>query len=204
MSRCLLCRGSLSILQYLKDDGARSLRYAPWSSNSGFYFIRNNYRTQYFLSQLVLAGDLILKTFSHQQALVAVLSEHASLYGLKVKILNKGEDGFPGGVHYHQKGKTSYFRQFFEGNKDPYIFHMSWTFNKDNKLLFLKQLGEWYVHEQCVEKKIDEISHGGQRLSQVCCAAEALFSCHYRDKPSKEPCSDSPPIDANGRDFWAR
>lgn len=187
----------------MKDDGARSLRYTPWSANSGFYFIRNNHRTQYFLSQMVLSGDLILKTFSHQQALVAVLSEHASLYGLKVKILNRADDEFPGGFHYHQKGKKAYFRQFFEGNKDPYVFHMSWTFNKDNKLLFLKQLGEWYVHEQCVEKKLDEIAHGGQKLSQVCCSAEALFSCHYRDKPSKAPCSDSPPIDEAGKDFWA-
>jgi hypothetical protein len=26
--------------------------------------------------------------------------------------------------------------------------------------------------------------------------------CHYRDKPSKIPCPDSPTIDKNGRDFW--
>ena len=83
-----------------------------------------------------------MKTDSHQQALVAVMSEHASLYGLRVKVLSRDEDDFPGGYHFHQKtGK--YMRAFFKGEKNPYIFHMSWTKNKDNKLLFLKQLGQW-------------------------------------------------------------
>jgi hypothetical protein len=73
-----------------------------------------------------MAGDLVLKTDSHQQALVAVLSEHASLYGLRVKVLSRDEDDFPGGYHYHQKtGK--YMRAFFQGQKEPYIIHMSWT-----------------------------------------------------------------------------
>ena len=73
-----------------------------------------------------MQGDLVLKTDSHQQALVAVLSEHASLYGLRVKVLSRDEDDFPGGYHYHQKtGK--YMRAFFEGEKKPYIIHMSWT-----------------------------------------------------------------------------
>ena len=83
-----------------------------------------------------------MKTDSHQQALVAVISEHASLYGLRVKVLSRDEDDFPGGYHYHQKtGK--YMRAMFAGEKKPYIFHMSWTKNKDNKLLFFKQLGQW-------------------------------------------------------------
>ena len=152
---------------------------------------------------MVVSGDLILITRSHQQVLIAILAEHASLYGLKVKVLHREGDDFPGGFTFHRNGKDSYFRQFFEGGKDPTMFHMSWTSSKGNKLLFLRQLGEWYVHEQCVEKKLDEISHGGQQLSQVCCSAEPLFSCHYRDKPSKHPCSDSPPIDNGGKDFWS-
>ena len=82
---------------YFQDDGARSLRYSPYSANSGFYYIRNNQRTKHFLTSVLLAGDLIMKTFSQQQALIAVLSEHASLYGLKVKVLRREDDGFPGG-----------------------------------------------------------------------------------------------------------
>jgi len=30
-----------------QDDGAHSLRYAPFSANSGFYYARNNDRTRY-------------------------------------------------------------------------------------------------------------------------------------------------------------
>ena len=117
---------------YFQDDGAHSVRYAPWSSNSGFYYLRHNDRTQYFLNSLLMAGDLILKTDSHQQALVAVLSEHASLYGLRVKVLSRDEDDFPGGFHYHQKS-GHYMRALFNGEKNPYIFHMSWTKNKVRK-----------------------------------------------------------------------
>jgi len=189
---------------YFQDDGARSLRYAPYSANSGFYYVRNNDRTQYFLTQLMLSGDLILKTYSHQQALVAVLTEHSSLFGLRVKVFGKEDDAWPGGFHYHQKGDNSYFRRYFDNKTavDPYVFHMSWTFNKDNKLLFLKQLGEWYVHDKCIDKKLEDIELKDVSFLENCCSSEALFSCHFRDKPSKEPCHDSPAIDNGKASFW--
>ncbi|CAB9500246.1 Nucleotide-diphospho-sugar transferase [Seminavis robusta] len=187
---------------YFQDDGAHSVRYAPWSSNSGFYYLRYNDRTQYFLNSLLMHGDLILKTDSHQQALVAVLSEHANLYGLRVKVLSRDEDDFPGGYHFHQKtGK--YMKSYFKGHKKPYLMHMSWTKNKDNKLLFFKQLGEWYLNEQCINRKPDEIHiPKGDDFVSTCCSNTALFSCHYRDKPSIKPCKDSPPIDKGGKSFW--
>ena len=82
---------------------------------------------------------------------------------------------------------------------------MSWTLNKNNKLLFFQQLGEWYVKDQCVHKKPEEISvvdGEGKDLAIACCTAEPIFECHYRDKPSKFPCYDSPPIDKDGKSFW--
>ena len=175
---------------YFQDDGGHTIRYAPYSANSGFYFVKYNPRTQYFLTSLLQAGDLILKTDSHQQALIALLSEHVSLYGLRVKVLSRDTEEFPGGYHYHQvSGK--YMRKLFAGEVHPYIFHMSWTLNKDNKLLFFKQMGEWYVQEQCVHKKVDDIPglDKSKPTSYVstCCSAEPLISCHYRDKPSKIP-----------------
>ena len=81
---------------YFQDDGGHSVRYAPYSANSGFYFVRYNDRTQYFLSSLLMAGDLILKTDSHQQALIALLSEHVSLFGLRTKVISRDNDEFPG------------------------------------------------------------------------------------------------------------
>lgn len=85
---------------------------------------------------------------------------------------------------------------------------MSWTLNKNNKLLFLRQLGEWYVQDQCIDKDVSAIplqpaeNSTGNRLVEACCSAQAVFSCHYRDKPSREPCNDSPPIDKNGAHWW--
>jgi hypothetical protein len=184
---------------FFQDDGGHSVRYAPYSANSGFYFVKHNDRTRHFLTSLLMSGDLILKTNSHQQALIAVLSEHVSLYGLKAKIISRDTEEFPGGYHFHQKS-GKYMHSFFDGKVHPYIFHMSWTRNKDNKILFFKQIGEWYVNHNCVQKKLAEIEGGDARAT--CCAAEPLISCHYRDKPSKMPCKDSPPIDKGGRSFW--
>ena len=44
-----------------------------------------------------------------------------------------------------------------KGEMKPYIFHMSWTENKVNKMKLLQQLGEWYVRDQCVTKSVDQI-----------------------------------------------
>jgi hypothetical protein len=196
-----------------QDDGGHTVRYAPYSANSGFYYVRYNARTEYFFNSLLLAGDLIQKTDSHQQALIALLSEHNSLFGLTTKVFSREEYDFPGGYQYHQRS-GQYMRDLFAGKVQPYIFHMSWTLNKDNKLLYLRQMGEWYVQDACVHKSVPDIlgehtldgvewtKERQALLTSTCCAAEPLISCHYRDKPSVIPCKDSPPIDAGMPSFW--
>ena len=181
------------------------LRYEPYSANSGFYYVRYNARTEHFFNSLLLAGDLIFKTDSHQQALIALMTEHVSLFGLRVKVFSRDEEDFPGGYHYHQvSGK--YMKSLFKGEVHPYIFHMSWTKNKDNKLLFLQQMGDWFVNEECIHKKTTEISafdpNDANSLISSCCSAEPIIKCHYKDKPSKFPCRDSPEIDGKGKSFW--
>jgi len=150
-----------------------------------------------------MAGDLILSTHSHQVPLVALLQEHASMYGLRVKILSRTEDDFPGGHAFHRR--KSFMQDIITGAVQPFIFHMSWTHNKENKIKYYRQLGEWFLQDQCIQKTVDQITGGGGAeadLLQSCCAAEPLFSCHYRDKPSKLPCKDSPPIDKGARSWW--
>jgi hypothetical protein len=71
----------------------------------------------------------------------------------------------------------------------PYIFHMSWTKNKDNKRLYFQQMGEWYLKDSCL-------------TGWECCLPEPNIVCHYRDKPSLISCKDSPPIDAGRPSFW--
>ena len=59
-----------------QDDGGHSVRYAPYSANSGFYYVRANPKTKYFFHSLLMNGDLIQKTKSHQQALARCLYKY--------------------------------------------------------------------------------------------------------------------------------
>uniref|UniRef100_A0A7S4AKP5 Nucleotide-diphospho-sugar transferase domain-containing protein n=1 Tax=Pseudo-nitzschia australis TaxID=44445 RepID=A0A7S4AKP5_9STRA len=173
-----------------QDDGSRQVRYQPYSPNTGFYFVRNNELTTYFFNSLVKMGDLVTKSKSHQAALTALMAEFVSWKGLRVKVWKRGgKTLFPGGYEYHQ-GKD-YMRQFIAGKIKPFIFHMSWTENKDNKKLYYEQMAEWYTKDE---------SSGCKGLD--CCAAEPIITCHYKDKPSFVPCKDSPPIDKRGKSFW--
>jgi Nucleotide-diphospho-sugar transferase len=178
-----------------QDDGARSVRYQPYSPNTGFYFVRSKPATQFFFGMLMRMGDVIMATKSHQATLTSLLNEFVSWKGLRVKVWHYGraDNLFPGGIEYHRS--KAYMRDFL-GDKatiDPYIFHMSWTENKDNKKLFFEQMGEWYTKED---------KSGGACSGLDCCLAQPNITCHYRDKPSKIPCPNSPIIDKWGKSFW--
>jgi hypothetical protein len=191
---------------YFQDDGAHSARYAPYSPNTGFYYVRHNLRTEYLFSVFVRMGDLIQVSGSHQAALTAVLSEHASWRGLKVKIFGRDAadgDDFPGGFHFHRR--KSFMKEIIAGTRTPYVFHMSWTFNKENKRMFFQQFGEWFVNDECSDKSVSQIVGNGtdaRGIPDHCCSANPIVVCHYRDKPSAIPCKDSPPIDKGKASFW--
>ena len=159
-------------------------------SSEGFYFVRNNSLTNYFFNDLVKKGDLVALTKSHQAALSAQVAEFVSWKGLRVKVWRKfGNTLFPGGAEYHQS--KDYMKKMIAGEIKPFIFHMSWTQNKDNKKLFFEQMAEWYTKE-------DDTGCNGLE----CCLAEPIITCHFKDKPSFIPCKDSPPIDKGRRSFW--
>lgn len=195
-----------------QDDGARTLFYAPYSANTGFYFVRNNAQTKFFWNSLLYLGDQIMSQSSHQNVLIVLLAEHASLYGLKVKTWNKNAEEFPGGHAYHQR------KDFMKGlaarkNRtlgepiadglepvDPYIFHMSWTNDKTDKLKFFAQMGDWYLKDTCTD--VQNATTATYTPSN-CCAAKPFIQCHFRDKPSVIPCTDSPPTTKENKpSFW--
>jgi len=186
---------------YFQDDGARSPRYAPYSANSGFYYVRNNEMTKYFFTSLLYSGDQILECSSHQQVLIQVMTEHASHFGLRVKVLERDMEEFPGGWHYHKNNKT-FMKKLIDGKVNPQIFHMSWTKNKDNKIKFFQQMAEWYTEDKCIQRKRKDIADEDSSLVESCCLSEPNIVCHYRDKPSKIPCKDSDPIDKGHPSFW--
>jgi hypothetical protein len=147
-------------------------------------------------------GDSITHALSHQVVMNGLLNEFASWKGLRVKVWKKGGSNlFPGGVEFHYY--FDYMKEILEGRRNaststniPYIFHMSWTENKDNKRLYYQQMGEWYVNEE--PNSID-----GKVCSGVnCCLPQPNITCHFRDKPSKIPCRDSPAIQQGGHSFW--
>ncbi|KAL7580269.1 hypothetical protein ACA910_013003 [Epithemia clementina (nom. ined.)] len=189
---------------YFQDDGNHALYYAPYSANTGFYYVRSNERTLHFLNSFLMAGDLVLQSRSHQIPLVALLQEHASMYGLKIKIFSRDGDTFPGGHAFHRR--KTFMKDILEGTAHPEIFHMSWTKSKDNKKKFFEQMGEWFLQDKCTSKSMHEIypSRPDDKTDMVsdCCSLEPRVSCHYRDKPSKIPCKDSPPIDTGAKSFW--
>ena len=74
---------------------------------------------------------------------------------------------------------------------------MYWTDGKETKVKFLQQFGEWYVQNECLGDAMEN-----DRSNINCCSVEPLVSCHYRDKPSKIPCLDSPLYDKKGTSFW--
>ena len=190
---------------YFQDDGAHSPRFAPYSANSGFYYVRNNEKTRYLFTSLLYHGDMIAESRSHQQALIQLLANHASLFGLRVKVLGRDVGEFPSGWHYHRQ--KEFMREIMTEKVVPEIFHINWTNNKVDKLKFYQQMGQWYVNDSCIGGTRDKILGVGEesnavKLFEPCCLAEPNIICHYRDKPSKIPCKDSAPMDAGRPSFW--
>ncbi len=195
---------------YFQDDGAHSPRYAPYSANSGFYYVRNNDKTKYLFTSLLYHGDMIVQSTSHQQALIQLLGNHASLFGLRVKVLSRDMEEFPGGWHYHRR--MDLMKDIVTEKVVPEIFHMSWTKNKDNKVKFFQQMGQWYVNDSCIgstkasilksDEEDGEVISSQDVLFEPCCLPEPNIVCHYRDKPSKIPCRDKEPIDKGRPSFW--
>ena len=179
-----------------QDDGARSIRFAPFAANSGFFFVRCNPKTRYLFVALLYNADLIATTGSHQQALIQLITEHSSLYGLRVKTISGPI--FPGGYHYHRK--YSEMKEIILGQHDPYIFHMCWTHSKKDKILFLQQLGMWFINEQCEGDTLGAVS--GETILQDCCISQPRVICHFSDKPSVINCTASPVMDKGAKSFW--
>ena len=170
--------------------------------------MRHNERTAYFFSVFVRMGDLIEISGSHQSAMNALLADHASWRGLRVKVLSKTTaegDLFPGGFHYHNR--RDYMKELSLNKRQPYIFHMSWTLNKANKLKFLQQQGDWFVSDSCIQAKVGSGASSSSSSTEPwlsrCCSAEPLIKCHYADKPSLAACKNTTvTIDKGGRKFW--
>ena len=188
---------------YFQDDGGHTTRFAPFAANSGFYYARNNRVTQLFFTSMIFGS--VVANDGNQSRMNQVLAEFASLYNLRVKVLERENSLFPCGFHYHLA--PSHMKNITSGRVIPFAFHMSWTHNSENKIKFLQQMGQWFTTDKCIEQK-EEIAKIQSTNSSAadelddCCQAKPNIVCHYRDKPSIIPCKDSPPIDEGKPSFW--
>jgi hypothetical protein len=113
------------------DDGSRGSRYAPLFTNSGFYFMKYNDKTQYLQELMLKNAAAEIGTFhSHQAVLTKHLLEAIYLVDLRIKVLDK--ELFPSGKVYHDD--KPYIKSMLRHKVTPYVFHMCWTTNKNEKV----------------------------------------------------------------------
>lgn len=124
------------------DDGARTPRFTPYFVNSGFYYFKHNPRVLYLMERMIKSGaGEISVSHSHQSVLIRYLTEVHDLYGIKVNVLSNTD--FPSGAMYHNN--KTFIKRIKEYKEEPYVFHMCWTANREDKVKYLKDLGMWYL-----------------------------------------------------------
>lgn len=85
-------------------------------------------------------------------------------------------------------------KRLIQGEIHPYAFHMNWNADVKTKREFDQQLGDWYVSDNDDDGNL-------LPLSLDRCRTKPHIVCHYRDKPSKVRCDDSPLIEGS-KSFW--
>lgn len=86
-------------------------------------------------------------------------------------------------------------KEFLNGIIQPYMFHMNWNTNQQTKRQFFEQIGHWYINDTA-NKSLCNTNN-----INCCVIGEPKVVCHFRDKPSKIPCHDSPMIE-DQIPFW--
>ncbi len=112
------------------DDGARTPRFAPYFTNTGFYFVRHNARTLYLLERLILSAGELDYTASHQATLIRHLTETQASFGLQIFVLD--DRMFPSGRMYHEQ--QAYVENVKNHVVTPFVWHMCWTANRNQKV----------------------------------------------------------------------
>ena len=103
----------------------------------------------------------IAQTHSHQQVLTKYVFESMHLVGLNVFVLD--QETFPSGQAYHENKKL--VTKVIERTFRPYVFHMCWTDNRVNKVVYFKETKLWFLPDEmegmCVEPKLmlDSVIH---------------------------------------------
>ena len=125
------------------DDGARTTRFTPFFVNSGFYYMKHNARTLFFMERMLKCAAEISSTHSHQATLTRYLTELHSTFHLDIAVLP--ELLFPSGAQWHNNKKFVAQMLAYEAEPEPFVFHMCWTATREDKVTYLKALGLWLL-----------------------------------------------------------
>ena len=117
------------------------MRFGPLFTNTGFYFVRNTPKTLYMQERLIRAAGEIDYTASHQATFIRHLVETHYLYNLPILILDDRD--FPSGQMYHHQ--KEYVNEVKLHSKIPYVWHMCWTDNREQKVSYFKDIGMWFL-----------------------------------------------------------
>lgn len=109
-----------SPLAFFSDDGQRTHRYTPFFANSGFYYLINSEKAEYFAWSIMTAFDTIHSGGSHQNVFTMRLIEGLGLSYIDAKLLPLQD--FPTGIMYHHD--EEYMLKLKKHEIIPYNFHM--------------------------------------------------------------------------------
>ena len=90
------------------------------------------------LPTLPTGADMLMHSYTH-----TLIHSYTHLFGLQVYVLDMKL--FPSGQVYHENKKL--VRKIQDKTYRPYVFHMCWTTNRDDKLIYFKDMGLWYLSE---------------------------------------------------------
>lgn len=149
------------------DDGARTIRFTPYFANSGFYFLRRNARTQQLMERMAKSAAELAHTHSHQSTLTRYLTEAQHLCNLDVRLLPVLD--FPSGDQYHND--KPFLKAVREGRAKPFVFHMSFTASRADKVRYFADIDMWLVDgkRECVDAQA--MAALGGSLVDRCCRA---------------------------------
>jgi hypothetical protein len=170
------------------DDGARTPRFAPYFTNTGFYFVRNTPKSLHLLHRLSLAVGEIDFTASHQATLIRHMTELQGAFGLQILVLNDRE--FPSGRMYHEQQR--YVNDVKKHRVTPYVWHMCWTANRDQKVVYYKDLGLWFLPVTDYGSHMCESApsllehfhrHPGANIYDTCCTTGDYWKSYKKATP---------------------
>lgn len=154
--------------------------------------MKYNPRTLYFQEKMIKgAPSEIAYSHSHQQVLTRHLAESSQLFGLDIRVLDT--ELFPSGQAYHENKK--FVNKVIKRTYRPFVFHMCWTDNRVNKVVYFKEIGLWFLPEEqiCLDsaEMLRSVS-GGEGFQMTagirdrCCQRDKYWPKEINDKDKDE------------------